>query len=129
MPDRNKGPNHLKCRGRCPIRICGVSNGKRIRMSLKTRDLQRAARRMAEIDDEAVGRPRKLLSDAIEAFHAQHIHNASETKRKYKRVLKVLSEYCTRASLRSVDQVQIENMDGYALWRNPITKLDVDQGN
>jgi hypothetical protein len=84
---------------------------------------------MAEIDDEAVGRPRKLLSDAIEAFHAQHIHNASETKRKYKRVLKVLSEYCTRASLRSVDQVQIENMDGYALWRNPITKLDVDQGN
>jgi hypothetical protein len=41
--DRKKGPNFLKCRGHCSIRICGTQNGQRVRMSLKTRDLQRAA--------------------------------------------------------------------------------------
>src|SRR5690242_13328434 len=93
-PDRNKGANFLKCRGHCAVQICGMVNGKRVRMSLKTRDIQRAARRLAEMEEEAVGRPRKRLSDAIEAFKAQHEEHAPETQRKYKRVLNYLSEYC-----------------------------------
>src|SRR5271169_1749145 len=62
-PDRNHkdGPNYLKCRGHCPLRICGTVNGRRVRESLKTRDLQRAARRLAERDEHSYGRPRKLL--------------------------------------------------------------------
>jgi site-specific recombinase XerD len=116
-PDRNKGPNYLKCRGHCALRICGVANGKRVRTSLRTRDLQRAARRLAEMED-AVGRPRKSLSEAIDAFHAQHADHASETRRKYKRVLKYLSEYCKRESIGFVEGIFVETMDGYALWRN-----------
>src|SRR5579863_39853 len=62
--DRNKGPNFLKCRGHCPLRVCGTSEGRRVRISLKTRDLQRAARRLTEIEDRISGRPRKTVVDA-----------------------------------------------------------------
>jgi len=117
-PDKKKGPNYLKCRGKCTIRICGMQNGKRVRKSLKTRDLQRAARRLAEMENPAQTRPRKLLSEATDAFHAQHADHGQETKRKYKRVLKYLNEHCAQQSLRYVDQVGVEAMDGYHLWRN-----------
>jgi site-specific recombinase XerD len=103
------------------MRICGMQNGKRVRTSLKTRDLQRAARRLAEmLDDEALGRSRKTLADAIEAFRAQHAEHAAETQRKYKRVLSFLADYCGSAQLRNVDQITVETMDGYALWRNKV---------
>lgn len=70
------------------------------------------------MEDGVLGRPRKALSDAVEAFHAQHAENAVETKRKYKRVLTYLTDYCSRESGRYVDQVTVELMDGYAVWRN-----------
>src|SRR4030095_9500624 len=50
-PDRKKGLNYLRCRGRCPLRISGTVNERRIRESLKTPDLQRAARRLAELEN------------------------------------------------------------------------------
>lgn len=77
-PDKQKGLNYLKCRGQCTLRICGTVNGQRVRTSLKTRDIRRAARRLAEMDDEALGRRRKILSEAIEAFHAQHTGKEDE---------------------------------------------------
>ncbi len=119
-PDRNHkdGPNYLKCGGRCPLRICGMLNGKRIRKSLKTRDLRRAAQRLAEMDEQAFSRPRKLLSEATAAFLEQHKKNRPETKRKYARVVRYLTDYCTKESLRFVDQVVVETMDGYNTWRN-----------
>ncbi len=70
------------------------------------------------MEEEALGRPRKALSDAIEAFQAQRAEHAPETRRKYKRVLTFLSDYCAREPLRYVDQIAVENLDGYALWRN-----------
>jgi site-specific recombinase XerD len=96
-----------------------MHDGKRVRVSLKTRDLQRAARRLAQMmEDEALGRSRKPITEAIEAFHAQHAGHASETRRKYKRVLSFLAEHCGSVQLRCVDQITVETMDGYALWRN-----------
>src|SRR5258708_39604886 len=83
----NKGPNFLKCRGHCPMRVCGTAEGRRVRISLKTRDLQRAARRLIEIEDRVSGKPRKRIFDALAAFHAHHDRNGSEAKRKYKRIL------------------------------------------
>jgi hypothetical protein len=73
---------------------------------------------MAEMEEEALGRPRKTLSDAIDAFHIQHDKRAPKTQRKYRRVLGYLNEYCTRESIRFVDQITVETMDGYAIWRN-----------
>ena len=117
-PDRKKGPNYLKCRGHCPLRVCGTVGSKRVRVSLKTREVQRAARRMAEMEEGALGRPRKTLTDAIDAFHIQHANGALETQRKYRRVLGYLNEYCTRESIRFVDHITVETMDGYAIWRD-----------
>ena len=112
--DRNKGPNFLKCRGRCSLRVCGAVEGRRVRISLKTRDLQRAARRLTEIEDRVSGKPRKTILDAVAAFHAHHERNGSETKRKYKRILGYLSDFCTKESFHYVDQVEVEAMDRYA---------------
>jgi hypothetical protein len=92
-------------------------NGKRVRMSLKTRDLDRANRRMKEMDEENLGH-RKTVAAAIEAFHEKHKDNATETKRKYRRLLGYLEEYCARESVRFVDKVTVDHMDGYECWRN-----------
>lgn len=116
-PHRNKGPNYLKCCGRCPLWVCGMAEGRRVRLSLKTRDLQRAARRLTEIEDRVSGRPRKSIVDAVAAFHAQHEGNSVETKRKYKRLLKLLADFCTNESIHYLDRIDVEAMDRYALWR------------
>src|SRR5213594_2546750 len=92
-PNRNRGPNYLKCRGQCPLWVCGMIASRRVRISLKTRDLQRAARRLTEIEDQAAGKPRKMVTDAVSAFQAHHEDNADETKRRYKRTLRYFTEF------------------------------------
>src|SRR5260370_11462717 len=82
-PDRELGPDYLKCRGHCPFRVCGMMYGRRIRVSLKTRDLRRASRRYAAMQEEAVARPRKELSAPIGAFHPHHAPQTSQTQRNY----------------------------------------------
>jgi len=116
--DRNKGPNYLKCRGQCPLQVCGIWEGQRVRMSLKTHDLQRAARRLTEMEDRASGRPRKRVAEAVQDFHAQHQGDRPETKRKYKRILDFLIDFCAQGEIHYVDRVRVEDMDRYALWRN-----------
>ena len=117
-PDRIKGPSFLKCRRKCPLRVCGTtSDGRRVRMSLKTRDLQRAARRLTELEDRISGKPRKTVVDAVSAFHAQHETNRPETKRKYKRILDYLKEFCAKEGVTFVDSANVETMDRYAAWR------------
>jgi integrase len=116
-PDRKKGSNYLKCRGRCPLRVTGTTENGRVRLSLKTRDLQRAARRMTEMEDRISGKPRKTILDAVAAFHAQHDTNQPETKRKYKRILGYLTEFCASAGIAHVDSTNVETMDHYSLWR------------
>lgn len=90
---------------------------RRVRLSLKTRDLQRVARRLTGIEDRVSGKPRKTISDAVSAFQVQHQGKASETKRKYKRILGFLLGFCANASIRYLDQVNVETMDRYLLWR------------
>jgi site-specific recombinase XerD len=117
-PDRNKGPNYLKCRGRCLLRACGTtSDGRRKRLSLKTRDLQRAARKLTEMEDRLSGKPRKTILDAVKAFQVQHEQNAEETKRRYKRLLGYFTEFCSKDSLVYLDQIDVEALDRYAVLR------------
>ena len=88
-PDRIKGPNYLKCRGHCPLRVCGTADGWRVKESLKTRDLRRATRRIVEIEDRSSGKVRKTIKAAVEAFQAQHAENAPETQPKYNGILRI----------------------------------------
>ena len=124
--DRKKGPDFLKCRGHCSLRACGISEGRRVRISLKTRDLQRAARRLTEIEDRLSGKPRKTIIEAVNAFHAQHEENGDETKRRYKRVLRYFMEFCRSYPLTYVDQADVEAMDGYAVTRNTLRSWNKD---
>jgi hypothetical protein len=126
-PDRDRGPNHLKCRGSCLLRVCGTrADGKRIRLSLKTRDLQRAARRLTEIEDRMSGKPRKPILDAVDSFKVQHEGNGAETKRRYGRLLRYFTDFCDRDSLTYVDQVDVEAMDRYAPSRNKMKSWTKD---
>jgi len=95
-------------------------DGKRIRESLKTRDLQRAARKLTELEDRRSGVARKSIGDAIDAFHGQHAANALETQRKYRRILENLKEFCATEGIKYVDRVDAEAMDRYATWRRKI---------
>jgi site-specific recombinase XerD len=115
--NRNKVPGRKEPRCRRPLWACGMVDQRRVRLSLKTRDLQRAARRLMEIEDRISGKPRKTIADALSAFAAQHSGKAPETKRKYKRILGFLLDFCADASIRYLDQVNVETMDRYSLWR------------
>jgi site-specific recombinase XerD len=109
-PHRHKGPNYTKCR--CPVWAGGIVENKRVRFSLKTRDLRRAARRLVEKEQEGSARPRKRLAAAVEAFLAFHVGRGDETKRKYKRLLGYFLKYCATHNIEFLDQVS-EVIDGY----------------
>jgi len=70
------------------------------------------------MEDRLSGKPRKPVPDAVKAFQAQHEQNADETRRRYKRLLRYFTEFCARHSLKYVDQLDVEAMDGYAPTRN-----------
>jgi len=113
---RKKGSSQRECR--CRWWVDGIAeNGKRVRKSLKTPDYGRALRRRAEMEDHLSGKPRKILEDAVAAFHQRHEQNQAETKRKYRRILGFLSQFCSNETARYVDQVGVETMDRYAEWR------------
>ena len=116
-PNRNIVPSRKETRCRCPLWACGMVDQRRVRLSLKTRDLQRAARRLTEIEDRISGKPRKTIAAAVSAFEAQHAGKASETKRKYKRILGFLGDFCASASIHYLDQMNVETMDRYSSWR------------
>lgn len=116
-PNHNKAPDRKETKCRCPLWACGMVDQRRVRLSLKTRDLQRAARRLTEIEDRISGKPRKTVSDAVSAFQTQHEGKAPETKRKYKRILGFFGAFCADASISYLDQVNVESMDRYTLRR------------
>jgi integrase len=97
-----------------------------MRVSLKTRDLQRAARKLTEIEDRMSGKPRKKIVDAVASFRTQHEGNADEPKRRYKRILRLFTEFCSREAFTYVDQMNLEAMDRYAASRNSIKSWTKD---
>jgi integrase/recombinase XerC len=103
-----------------------MADGKRVRRSLKTRDLHRAVRRLTEMEDRLSGKPRKTIIDAVNAFLGQHEKNGDETKRRYKRVLRYFIEFCRSYPLPYVDQADVEAMDGYAVTRNTLRSWNKD---
>src|SRR5690242_11740741 len=115
-PDRSKGPNFLKCHGHCKLRGVGYDDDhRRIRKSLNTRDLARAARLLAEFGRTGASAepPRKRIADAIGAFLQHKADKAPETRRKYKRVLMLLGNYCESQNLHFIPELTVETLDGY----------------
>lgn len=116
-PDRHRGANYLKCRGRCPVWATGTIDGRRIRQSLRTRDLQRAAQRLAALLASINQPPRKTVTEAVSAFLEAHKDRAPETRRKYARIIGFLAEHCRREGIEFLDELAPEHMDRYAQAR------------
>ena len=118
-PHKDKGQKFLSCK--CPLGIDGTLNGRRLRRSLRTRNLDKAYRKLAEIDRPDYREP-KSLSEAIEAFKASRDHVAHGTLRNDRRVLRNLQEIARVAGIQRLDQVTVELMDLYQRKR-PISAL------
>lgn len=121
-PHRGKGQNYTKCS--CPIWCDGELNGERCRQSLKTRDWQRAIRKLAALEDPRAPQV-KAVVEAITAFEHHILSLESATQRKYRNVLAQFRGYCERAHVHDLVQLNVEHLDAYRGSRNlsPITAL------
>jgi len=127
---RSEGARYLKCS--CPIWVIGEINGKTIRRTLKTRDMQRAIRLAERIErpsverfdllpcaqlgcNERVERGRcsqhqRGIADAIGAFHAAKADLSEGTKRNNRRALRVFQEHVGDVA---VHEIQAEKIDAF----------------
>jgi site-specific recombinase XerD len=110
---RDKGTAYLKCT--CPLWCDGRHDGERIRQSLKTRDLARAKRKIAEMESELdEGREGRTVADAARAFMEDQ-HLAPTSKRKYEQRMKFLAEHFPAP--KTVGEIELSDLDDYKKWR------------
>jgi site-specific recombinase XerD len=121
-PHRKKGTSHVKCN--CPVWCDGELSGRRVRESLKTRDWQRAIRRLAEKEDPKAPRVKPIV-EAISAFQNHILPLEESTRREYKNVLVKFQTYCAAEGLQDLMQLTVEHLDGYRASRElaPTTAL------
>lgn len=116
-PDREKGPNFLKCRGKrpCPLWVYGCEGREITYYSLGMRDLGRALKRLGEINAENQPPPaaKKTVSEAIQAFLSHKGNRSPETLRKYRRNLKTFESYCEERGLGSLPSITVETLDPF----------------
>ena len=119
-PHRDKGSGYFNCR--CPIRAEGTIDGWRVRKSLG-RDLARASRKLDRLIVEITAGPQperikpKLLAEAVEAFHRNNDGLSVPTKRKHKRILKYLSEFCQVRNIGELPAITVDLLDDYKAQR------------
>lgn len=113
-PHREKGANHLKCS--CPIWCDGELNGKRYRRSLKTRDLSRAAKKLAKLDNPEAPQS-KLAKDAVGSFLRHCEALKPSTQRKYRNVMDHVLEFCKQAGVEDIDEFTLDVLDDYRAAR------------
>lgn len=115
-PDAARGPNFVKCRGCCPLQVSGTEDGRRIRLSLGTRDYHRATKKLAKLEAGEMKAP-KLISAAIADFLESHKRNSESTLRKYRLNLSYLQRICDAQNISFVCDVAPEVLDDYAALR------------
>ena len=112
---KTTAPNRRKCR--CPVWACGMVDGEegtnipqdsRFPAGCPTINRNRGPGVWEASEGDCRGR---------RSLHAHHDGNQCETKRKYKRILSYLADFCTKESVHYVDSVNVETMDRYARWR------------
>jgi site-specific recombinase XerD len=116
-PHRNKGRDYLKCN--CPIWADGYLNGKRtLRRSLETRDMARARKRAANLEDPQEFQQR-TLAEAIAAFDAHCVSDGLKhsTLRKYRNSLAQLREFCESRNLVDMAEITVNVLDAFRASR------------
>jgi hypothetical protein len=114
-PHREKGRAFTKCQ--CARHCDRFVKGRRIRECLDTVNWAPARRRIGEIEsDAAEGKIRKSVADASDAFTASRETEPSTT-RKYKRIMKRLTEFAEANQLDTVSRILLKHLDAYRLTR------------
>src|SRR5260370_40444493 len=108
------GREFVKCK--CPIWCDGRIDGKRVNHSMKTKDWDRAERRMLKsFDPGDPATKRQLLSDAVEAYladcRARHLQESTITS--YKNTLGDLQSFCEAAGAKHADQVTLDALTAF----------------
>ena len=116
-PHRSKGRDYLKCK--CPIWTDGELHGQRHRHTLKTRDWQRAARRILELEGErdSTPKPSKPVAEAIISFLSQNDKLQEATLRKHRHVTAFLCEFLRDNGVKNLRDVTIDVLGAYKAHR------------
>jgi site-specific recombinase XerD len=117
-PHRGKGRAYLKCN--CPIWADGYVNGKRtLFKSLKTRDMARARKRAAQLEDPQNELQQRTIAEAIAAFDAHGVSDGLKhsTLRKYRNSLAQLREFCDARGVVDMAEITIDALDVFRAWR------------
>ena len=104
----------MKCG--CPIWTDGELHGQRYRRALKTRDLQRAIRKVTLLESPDATRP-KPVAEAQAAFLAHCAHLEPSTLRKYTNVLDHLREHAIQSGIEFTAEFTVEYLDAYRASR------------
>ena len=116
MTDRQK---FLHCK--CVLGVDGGLNGKRYRRSLFTRNLEKAQRKLAQLQNPDFREP-KPLKDAIIEFLKANSDLAHGTLRNQRRILVFLYKIATATKLITLEEFDVESIDLYRSKR-PISAL------
>lgn len=101
----------------CPLRAVGTVNGKRIRESLNTINLEIGAKKLRQLEiDREDGKIRKPFGEAAKAFLASKAL-APASLRKYERIMKAFTEFARAAGADTVDRFSLEHLDAYRASR------------
>jgi len=85
---------------------------------MDTTNWARARRRADKIEEEvSSGRVRKSIADAAAAFLSDRQIEDS-TSRKYRRIMRRLTEFTAREGLEAVDRITLSNLDAYRCGRS-----------
>jgi len=108
-PGVKRGRVYTKCQ--CPIWCDGRINGRRIHHSMKSRDWDRAERRLlGAVDPGSPVLKRRPLSDAVDAYladcKARQLKQPTLTS--YKGTLEALKEFCEPLGIKHSDQIGLE---------------------
>lgn len=108
-------PNWMRCE--CPVWCRGRVGNRPIRQSLNTNSVERARRRMDELERQIEEhREAKNVADAVEQFlAAKSIRNS--TRRRYARSLNPLATFSEARKIESLDAITLEDLDRYKITR------------
>lgn len=107
-PQRKKGQSFLNCK--CSLGVDGELKGKRYRKSLATRSLDKAYRKLAQLERPDYQEP-KSIQEAVEAFKSSKEDVGHGTKRNQRRALDNFLRIAKTAGISKLDDVEIETID------------------
>jgi len=110
-----KDPEQLK-KCSCPLWMYGWHDGKPIRQSMATRNLQLANRQITELEDPRATQL-KPVAEAIAAYRKHIAHLEPGSQRKYANVLRFFWCYCETAELRYMADLTVDALDDYRSTR------------